>query len=127
MRKILFLIIFLMISFVFCSCVTNVTNDTSCSSYDKNSNNNASNSNFSSALLESTDNIHSPLYIEKYTYSQIFEYFEEIALNMEYHDGQGNVQLVQKWTAPIYYTIYGSYNDEDVNILKMNIIVISVF
>ncbi len=61
---------------------------------------------------------HSELYLPEYSQEQIIEYFEEIALNMEYADGEGDTSLVQKWISPIRYRIYGSPTDEDLRVLE---------
>ena len=60
---------------------------------------------------------HSELYLPEYTSQQIFEYFKEVALVMEYADGTGDISVVQKWKEPILYSVYGDYTDEDLAIL----------
>ena len=60
-----------------------------------------------------TEPQHSHMYISEYTSQQIFEYFAEVALDMEYSFGDGDVSLIQKWTAPIFYRIYGEPTEED--------------
>lgn len=56
---------------------------------------------------------HSDLYDPQYTTEQIWQYFQEVALTMEYSDGTGNPSLVQKWANPIAYRIYGTPTEED--------------
>lgn len=60
---------------------------------------------------------HSELYIPEYSSLEIFDYFEEVALNMEYGDGTGNFSLVQKWTVPIRYRICGTPTEADLSVL----------
>ena len=67
---------------------------------------------------EPTAPAHSPLYLADYTPEQIWEYFEEVVLHMEYTDGTGNPALVQKWLTPLCYRISGSPTDEDLAILE---------
>mgnify|MGYP003292043791 CR=1 FL=1 len=61
---------------------------------------------------------HSDLYIPEYTAQQILDYFSEVVLNVEYSFGDGDVTLVQKWTTPIYYRIYGQPTKEDYAVLN---------
>lgn len=61
---------------------------------------------------------HSPLYIEGYTAQEVALYFCEIALSMEYTSGDGNFNLIQKWDAPIRYTIIGAPTQQDLAILE---------
>ncbi len=49
--------------------------------------------------------------------SQMFTYFSEIVNNAEYSDGSFVHQLVQKWTIPITYRIYGDATEEDMDVL----------
>lgn len=60
---------------------------------------------------------HSELYIEGYTAEQIADFFCEVVLDTEYATGEGNFTLVQKWDAPIRYSIYGDPTDEDLAVL----------
>jgi len=69
------------------------------------------------AVTEPAAPVHSPLYLPEYTPEQIWEYFEEVVLHMEYSDGTGNPALVQKWKKPLYYKITGKPTDEDLAIL----------
>ncbi len=66
---------------------------------------------------EQTSPPHSQLYLPDYTAPQIWQYFQEVVLDMEYTDGAGDVTLVQKWTSPIRYRIYGTPTDEDYAVL----------
>ena len=58
---------------------------------------------------------HPELYLPDYSQQQIFDYFEEIVLHMEY--GTGNSSIVQKWTAPLRYRIYGAPTNKDLEVL----------
>lgn len=49
--------------------------------------------------------------------SQMFTYFSEIVNNAEYSDGSSVHQMVQKWTIPITYRIYGDPTEKDMEIL----------
>ena len=69
------------------------------------------------AETEATAPAHSALYLPEYTIQQVFEYFEEVVLHMEYTAGPGDVTLVQKWKEPIYYHIYGNPTQEDLLVL----------
>ena len=61
--------------------------------------------------------LHSELYLPDCTAQQITEYFEEVVLNIEYTDGTGADNLVQKWLTPLYYRIYGTPTDIDRSVL----------
>ena len=67
---------------------------------------------------EETMALHSDLYDPDYTVQQIQTYFEEIVLNIEYTDGIGNANLVQKWCAPITYRLSGQATEEDLRVLE---------
>lgn len=71
----------------------------------------------STELHETTEPIHSPLYLPDYTAEEIIDYFEEVVLHMEYSDGEGNTALVQKWNIPICYRIYGNPTEKDLAVL----------
>ena len=62
---------------------------------------------------EQTSPPHSQLYLPGYTALQIWQYFQEVVLDVEYTDGTGDPTLVQKWMSPIRYRIYGTPTDED--------------
>ena len=70
------------------------------------------------AATLSTEPLHSELYDPQYTTAQIQEYFSEVVLNMEYSTGDGDATLVQKWLMPIYYRVYGTPTDEDLETLN---------
>ena len=70
------------------------------------------------AETEETQPPHSPLYLPEHTPDQVCIYFEDVVLHVEYSEGDGNPALVQKWTEPIRYRIYGDYTEEDVAILS---------
>ena len=74
--------------------------------------------NLSGSSLKTESNEHSELYLEDYSVDQICNYFKEVVLDMEYSDGEGEISLVQKWEAPIYYRIYGTPTDEDLKVLN---------
>lgn len=65
-----------------------------------------------------TPPLHSELYLPDYTAQQITEYFEEVVLNVEYSDGTGEANLVQKWLMPLYYRLYGTPTDTDKEVLN---------
>jgi hypothetical protein len=69
------------------------------------------------APTEQTSPPHSQLYLPDYTALQIWQYFQEVVLDMEYTDGTGDVTLVQKWMSPIRYRIYGTPTEEDYAVL----------
>lgn len=60
---------------------------------------------------------HSPLYIPGVSVEDVILFYSEVALDSEYYDS-GNPSNVQKWTAPIYYTVEGSYTAEDLTVLQ---------
>lgn len=61
---------------------------------------------------------HSQLYHAAYPADRIWEYFEEVVLDVEYSSGTGNAMLVQKWLAPIQYRIFGTPTGEDLEVLN---------
>lgn len=65
-----------------------------------------------------TEPLHSPLYLPEYTAEQVMEYFEEVVLDIEYSDGEGDATLVQKWLQPIRYRIFGTPTAEDLSVLE---------
>ena len=70
-----------------------------------------------SAATEQTTPPHAQLYHPDYTTDQIWQYFQEVVLDMEYTDGTGDATLVQKWISPIRYRIYGTPTAEDYAVL----------
>ena len=71
-----------------------------------------------SQFSETTDPLHSEIYLSKYSPQQILEYFKEVVLDMEYSDGLGNTAIVQKWNQPLNYRLYGTYTKEDTDVLN---------
>lgn len=65
-----------------------------------------------------TPNPHSAFYLPDYTLEQVTEYFEEVVLNIEYNDGTGSANLVQKWLFPLYYNICGAPTETDLEVLQ---------
>lgn len=59
-----------------------------------------------------------PVYPDEDTAEQICAYFEEVVLDTEYSDGDGDTTLVQKWTAPIAYRVYGFPTEADLAVLN---------
>lgn len=59
-----------------------------------------------------TEETHSPFYIDGITAENIITYFNEVCLDAEYADS-GDASLVQKWVAPIYYMVHGDPTGED--------------
>ena len=68
--------------------------------------------------MPETVSSHSPLYLPDHTLAEIQAYFEEVVLNIEYTDGTGNANVVQKWLGPIWYKVYGTPTDEDLAVLQ---------
>ena len=60
---------------------------------------------------------HSEYYIEGIDTETLISYFAEVCLDTEFGD-KASASVVQKWTAPIYYTIYGSPTDRDMAVLN---------
>ena len=63
-----------------------------------------------------TDPEHSPLYLPDFTVEEIITYFNEVCLDAEVNNG-GNPTVLQKWTVPIRYRLFGNYTDEDLAVL----------
>lgn len=61
---------------------------------------------------------HSDLFLPSCTTQQMVDYFSEVILDIEYNIGDGDYTLVQKWTEPIYYRIYGMPTEEDNAVLN---------
>ena len=61
---------------------------------------------------------HSDLYLAEVSQEQMIAYFNEVVLDMEYTEGDGDVSLVQKWISPILYEISGEPTAEDMAILE---------
>jgi hypothetical protein len=64
-----------------------------------------------------TEPEHSELYIPGVSVEDVILYFNEVCLDSEFVNS-GNPSFVQKWTEPIYYTLYGDYTDEDLATLS---------
>lgn len=69
------------------------------------------------AAPEETESVHSDLYIPGLSVEDVTVYFNEVCLDAEYANS-GDASLLQRWEAPIYYTIYGDHTDEDMAILN---------
>lgn len=65
-----------------------------------------------------TQPLHSDMYLSQYSQEQILTWFEEVVLDMEYSEGEGDITLVQKWTSPIGFRIYGKPTREDLAVLN---------
>ena len=61
---------------------------------------------------EPPEPLHSDLYIPGVDVEDVIVYFNEVCLDAEYSEG-GDASLLQRWTEPIFYEIYGSYTEED--------------
>ena len=55
---------------------------------------------------------HSPLYIPGVEVEDVIRYFNEVCLDAEFVNS-GDASLLQKWDAPIRYTIHGTPSEED--------------
>lgn len=60
---------------------------------------------------------HSPLFIDGISVDDVASYFNEVCLEAEYVNS-GDPSRLQKWTKPIYYTIYGEATQEDLYVLR---------
>ena len=70
----------------------------------------------SEATLPETEGEHSPFYIEGVAVEDVILYFNEVALDAEFVEG-GDPSRLQKWTAPILFTIHGEPTKEDLETL----------
>lgn len=61
--------------------------------------------------------VHSDLYIDGLEVERVIQYFNEVCLDAEIVNS-GDASRLQKWTGPIYYTLYGEYTDEDLATLS---------
>ena len=66
---------------------------------------------------EPTAPIHSPLYIPGLKVEDVILYFNEVCLDAEFVNS-GNASLLQKWTAPICYTVNGNPTPKDLEVLQ---------
>ena len=125
--------LFLLFCFVLCfACACSVGNSDngSCGNPDKTDNSSLTLDSTSQSSVDSAFSLpdssssesfappHSDLYLPKYTEQQIFDFFEEVVLNMEYSDGLGNTALIQKWSEPIRYYIEGVPTEQDLKVLN---------
>lgn len=60
---------------------------------------------------------HSPFYIPDIPVEDVILYFNEVCLDSEFVYG-GDPSFVQKWVTPIYYTLEGTYTEEDLAVLE---------
>ena len=60
---------------------------------------------------------HSDLCIPNLPLEDVILYFNEVCLDSEFINS-GDPSFVQKWTSPIYYTLEGSFTEEDVAVLE---------
>ena len=60
--------------------------------------------------------MHSPIYIPNLSVDDIVTYFNEVCCDSELVYG-GDPAFVQKWVSPIYYTLEGTYTNEDIAVL----------
>ena len=65
---------------------------------------------------EITDPVHSELYIPGISVEDVILYFNEVSLDAEFVNS-GDPSVLQKWTEPIQYILYGSYTEEDYAVL----------
>lgn len=65
-----------------------------------------------------TQSPHSELHLPDYSLEQILIWFEEVVLDMEYSEGDGDITLVQKWINPIGFRVYGTPTEEDLTVLN---------
>ena len=61
--------------------------------------------------------LHSELYIPGLDVEDVIIYFNEVCLSSEFVNS-GDPSVVQKWTAPILYTLHGNYTPEDVQVIE---------
>ena len=59
-----------------------------------------------------TEPEHSQFYVPGVSVEDVILYFNEVCLDAEFSHS-GDASLLQKWTDPIRYTLYGDYTDED--------------
>ncbi len=60
---------------------------------------------------------HSELYIPDLPVEDVITYFNEVALDAEYSDGDGNPSLIQKWEEPLVYRVLGWPTEKDLQVL----------
>lgn len=64
-----------------------------------------------------TEPEHSELYIEGLDVEDVIRYFNEVCLDAEFSEN-GNASLVQKWSTPIYYKVYGTATEKDIEVFN---------
>ena len=92
MKKYICLVLILALTLLFCACTS------------------------SDEVYETPTPLHSELYLTDCSQEQMLKYFEEIVLDMEY--GTGDSTVVQKWCAPIRYSINGNATEKDLEVLN---------
>lgn len=60
---------------------------------------------------------HAEWYIPGLSVDDVIAYFNEVCLDAEFSHN-GDASLLQKWTSPIHYILYGSYTEEDLATLS---------
>lgn len=61
--------------------------------------------------------LHSEFYFDNLSVEDVIAYFNEVCLDAEFVN-EGNPNVVQKWTSPVYYSVFGEYTAEDMS--KLN-------
>lgn len=111
MKKHICLVLVLALCLLFSSCTGSETDvkkeDTTLSS-------NKTTTSYEETSKTSTSS-HSKLYLPNCSQQQMFDYFEEIVLHMEY--STGNSSVVQKWNEPLRYHINGTATEKDLEVL----------
>lgn len=64
-----------------------------------------------------TEPEHSPLYLSELPVDDAITYFNEVCLNAEITNS-GNPTVIQKWSVPIRYQLYGNYTQQDLTVLN---------
>ncbi len=60
---------------------------------------------------------HSEMYIADLSVEDVIIYFDEVCLDSEYTNS-GDPSVVQKWTVPIRYQLYGEYTQQDLAVIE---------
>ena len=66
---------------------------------------------------EPTEPEHSDLYIPGVDVEDVITYFNEVCLDAEFVHG-GDATVVQKWMEPIFYAVYGTPTEKDLEVLN---------
>ena len=69
------------------------------------------------AVTESTEMLHSTLYIPDVDVEDVIHYFNEVCLDAEFVNS-GDPSRLQKWLIPISYAIHGNYTDTDMEVFS---------